>query len=390
MVVSAATLADMLSKGNVWYIRHYETYFDQVYVVYVFGGPRGRITNARTEIVSLGKGTNVKLDLLLSPARLYEFAKKNRPARCLTADIVFSWWVFLFCRAFMRTKPYLMPVCIPEQIYSSTEKSLSGLPIWVERIFIRLSFAGACAILTARSFGNFPAWLSSNPLSRRKLIIVDTVVDAIASPGFFASLEKVARRKELARKRTGDFRLIYVGGLRREKNVDALVEMMHEIARTQSDRPISLDIIGDGPERQRLVEMSKEFGVDNKIRFHGSLPNEDLPRHLVTANAFISPLTGTSLREAGLCGLPIVAYDRDWIHGMLKHEVTALLVRPGDIIGLAQSVIRLADDEKLCEKLSQNISNLAWQLWSPEAVRKSLRQAFNQPARVNLSKESLN
>ncbi len=82
---------DMLKKGNIWYVRHYESYFDKVYVVYLFGSPHESILNKNTTLVSLGTGNRL-IDLIFAPYRLYKFAKKNKPTAYLTADLVFSWW----------------------------------------------------------------------------------------------------------------------------------------------------------------------------------------------------------------------------------------------------------------------------------------------------------
>jgi glycosyltransferase involved in cell wall biosynthesis len=83
-----------------------------------------------------------------------------------------------------------------------------------------------------------------------------------------------------------------------------------------------------------------------------------------------------SLREAALCGLPVVAYDMDWLHGFLKHEETAIMIPPGDHDEMGRQVLRLCSDAELRERLSRNVKELAWRLWSPLGLRESLRQMF--------------
>ncbi len=379
LVVSSATLREMLEKGNVWYVQHYAAYFHNVYVAYFLGGPPQAVTRGSTTLTSLGGGRNSKIDLLFAPVRLYRFAKRIGPTSCLTGDLVYSWWTLCICKAVLRFKEYLMPVCMPEQIYRSTRRSLSGLPICVERVFTKLSFLLAHRVLTARSFGSFPNWLSADTLSRRKLIIVDTLVDALPSDGFFTTLRLVAKRDLRIEARKREFRLIYVGRLHREKLVDDLVRMMPLVRALEGSRVVvTLTIVGDGPERERLMNLAVSLGVEDRIKFLGTVPNEELPKHLLNARAFVSPLTGTALREAGLCGLPVIAYDSDWIHGLLKHEDTALLVRPGDSEQMAQFVILLATHERLRNRLSRNFEELAWRMWSPQGLQNSLRVAFQE------------
>ena len=68
-------LEDMLRKGNVWYVRHYEAYFDEVYIVYLMGDEKKTVSQGKTTLVSLGSGRN-KLDLFCAPFRLLMFTKK--------------------------------------------------------------------------------------------------------------------------------------------------------------------------------------------------------------------------------------------------------------------------------------------------------------------------
>ena len=120
--------------------------------------------------------------------------------------------------------------------------------------------------------------------------------------------------------------------------------------------------------------MTKDLGLVSSVVFHGSVENSDLPELLVGVDAFVSTLTGTSLREAALCRLPILAYDRDWIHGLLVHEETALLIAPGDIEGFANAVIRLAENPQLRQTLADNVYQLALTFWSVSALKDALAE----------------
>jgi glycosyltransferase involved in cell wall biosynthesis len=256
---------------------------------------------------------------------------------------------------------------------------LSGsLPIWIERILILFSLASADNILAGRHAGNLVNWLAYQPLVRKKLTIVDTLVDQLPSSGFFERLQVLSKTCARSLSKNGGFVLAYVGRLSREKMVEDLVRMMADL-KGQNDTkvPIALYLIGDGPERSRLKKLAKKLDVEMMVKFVGSVRNEELPDYLLKAQAYVSPLTGTSLREAALCGLPIIAYDMDWIHGLLKHEETALLIPPGDYGEMARQVIRLASDDKLYNRLSQNVKQLAWRFWSPLGLRRALQQAFN-------------
>jgi glycosyltransferase involved in cell wall biosynthesis len=366
LLFTLTRLEDMLAKGNLWYVRHYEAYFDEVHVVYLLGRPQPVLTQGGTSLVPLGTGRPL-IDLFAAPWRLYRYARRIGPSAYLTADQVFSWWVAALVRIVLRARITLMPVCQPEVIYASTGKALSALPIAVERLFVSLSFRAADRVLTGRAFGGFVDWLKGKPRLASKLIVVDSLAEALPAPGFLDTMARVSRGEPPARPE-----IVYVGRLSPEKLVEDLVLMMAEL----KPDGLRLVVVGDGPSRAALERLARDEGVADAVVFTGTVPNEDLPPRLKRALAFVSTMTGTSLREAALCRTPIVAYDVDWVKGVFQHGHDALLVAPGDRRALAAEVRRLQKDPELRSRLAHNVGILADRLWSPAALRPSLAAAF--------------
>ena len=363
-------MEDMLEKGNVWYVRHYEAYFDEVYVVYLRGEKPIEIKQGRTTLVSLGKG-NGFFDILLAPCRLFKFAKKIKPTHYLTADLVFSWWNSILVRLLLGARIYLMPVCLPYQIYENFKKSLiSHLPIWLEKKFIKLSFFSAFRVITGKNIKRFIDWLSSLRYTKDKLIVIDVIPEELPPFEFYEALKNdvsfVRSNKEL--------NILYVGRLHREKIVEDLIEMLAYIKKT--GLRVHLRIIGDGPERENLETLASETGVREWIDFLGFKPNKELINYYKSADVFVSPLTGTSLREAALCKLPVVAYNIDWQKDLLKDEENALMVEYRDPKELARQVIRILTDKSLKKRIADNFYKLALEYWGQEKVFKALQQAF--------------
>ena len=374
---SVNKLEDMLEKGNVWYVRCYELYFDEVYVVYLRSEKPIEVKQGRTTLVSLSKN-NGFFDILLAPYRLFKFAKKIKPTHYLTADLVFSWWNSILIRIFLKAKIILMPVCIPENIYQTSGQKMSPLPKIVERLMTKLCFLSANKVLTASSFGDFVDWLSKNKQIKNKLVIIEIVPEALPSLEFFEELKK--RKINFIKPKTNYLSLLYVGRLYKEKMVKDLILMLKRLKELKPQKLFYLTIIGGGPEKNHLLELAKTFKIDERVNFIDYLPNKDLVDYYLKADIYISPLTGTSLREAALCGLPIVAYNIDWIKGVLKDGESVLLVPVKDIEKLARAVIRLFEDKELRIKIARNIEKLAWKLWGGDIyhrLRKSLKIAFN-------------
>ncbi len=375
LLFTIARLDELLARGNVWYVRHYEVHFDQVYVVYLFGREKTTITQGRTHLVSLA-GRSAWLNLLLAPFRLWVFARRIHPTSYLTADQVFAWWTSFPLVMLRRAKIVLMPVCIPEEIYANTGQSLTVvLPIWLERVFIRWSYAVVSRVVTGKNISVYINWLSSMDGSKKKLRIVKVLVDELPSTEFFEALSNYHDQGKEGGDNSGlSPVLLYVGRLHQEKMVSDLIYILREIV--DAGHQSMLVLVGDGEERSHLQELVQRLGLRDNVEFVGSKKSGELVRFYKSAALFLSPLTGTALREAALCGLPVVAYNTDWVRGILKDGDNALLAEQGDRHIFAQQVIRALGNQQLRESLARNLKILADLMWSPKGLEAGLTSTF--------------
>lgn len=376
LLFNVMNLEDMLARGNVWYVRHYEAYFDRVYVAYLFGKNRQVASQGRTQLVSLA-GRSAWLNVFLAPFRLRRFASQVKPISYLTADQVFTWWTSLLLVMLDRARIVLMPVCIPEEIYASTGRSLAAiLPIWLERLFIRWTYAVVSRVVTGKNISVYINWLSSMERSRRKLRIVDVLVDELPALEFFEALRNFqGHDTEVPNISERSPVLLYVGRLHREKMVSDLMHALREIM--DVGLMPKLVLVGDGPERANLQILAKDLHLEGRVEFVGSKESAELVRYYKSSVLFLSPLTGTALREAALCGLPVVAYNSDWVRGILKDGYNALLAEQGDKRTFAQQVIRALGNPQLREYLAGNLKALADAMWSPIGLQTALSDTFS-------------
>lgn len=122
-----------------------------------------------------------------------------------------------------------------------------------------------------------------------------------------------------------DSDVIFVGRLIREKNVDILIKAVRLIKEEIPD--IKCVIVGDGPEKEKLMKLSQDLGVDSNIEFTGFLKRyEDVIAYMKSSKIFVLPSTregfGIVALEANACGLPVIT---------VKHEKNAAadLVKDG-------------------------------------------------------------
>ena len=368
LVLAFARLEEMLAKGNVWYVRHFEQYFHRVFLLYEFGRlPRARV-RGRTTLISIGSRYGGFFDLLISPVTLYRLTRQLKPSVILSSDQVFLFWTGFLVRLLLRRKIALLPVCIPEEIHRATGHAVTIGPVWVERLLILLTRRSVDVVISPRSFNNY-AWMTSKPGFRHKIVEVDTWPDALPSPEF---LDAVAGAGPAAPDARGEFVLIYVGRLHREKQVADLLRMLAELRRIAPQRRARLLLVGDGPESDALKALAAELGIADRVDFVAFVPNGSLPALYARASAFVSTVTGTSLREAALCGLPIISYAIPWVSRTFSDGENATLTPFGDYAALAQRVRELMEDDALRRRLGQGAKTLACTLWSTNGLGTSL------------------
>lgn len=140
--------------------------------------------------------------------------------------------------------------------------------------------------------------------------------------------------------------LSFVGRLGLEKNVGFLLQMLARVHRVRSD--VHLVLVGDGPERQSLVQKAEELGVADKLHFTGTVSKTEVNDVFHASDLFViastSETQGLATLEAMATGLPVVGVDAPGTKDMVEHGRQGFLT-PEDTAVFADAVVRLLGDE---------------------------------------------
>lgn len=88
-----------------------------------------------------------------------------------------------------------------------------------------------------------------------------------------------------------DFILMYAGILGYAQGLDVILKSA-QITRSQTE--IIYVIIGDGPEKRKLVQLSTEFNLNN-VKFIGNIPRSQMSLAIAACDAYIVPLKKNDL-----------------------------------------------------------------------------------------------
>lgn len=158
-----------------------------------------------------------------------------------------------------------------------------------------------------------------------------------------------------------DFRVLCIGTLYPVKGHRFLLEACAELVRTGVT--LKCHLVGDGPDRAELEQLTQQLGLEQHVVFRGSLPRTEVASEIASANVLVVPsiLTPEGRREGipvvcmeGLAGgTPVVASALSGIPELVEDGVNGLLVPPGDSAGLAAALLRLHGDPALRERLAR-------------------------------------
>lgn len=108
----------------------------------------------------------------------------------------------------------------------------------------------------------------------------------------------------------------------------------------------TLQILGDGPDRERLEKIAHECGVATRVQFAGWV--DDVVPSLRVADVFVlstkSEGFGRVNVSAAALGLPVIASDVGGCRASVADGVNGVLVKPGDPQSLAEEMLRTVAD----------------------------------------------
>jgi glycosyltransferase involved in cell wall biosynthesis len=158
-------------------------------------------------------------------------------------------------------------------------------------------------------------------------------------------------------------RLLYFGTLSSWQGVELGIRAL---AQVRSQIQATLTIIGTGShhEREALAALARKLGVAAHLDLLEAVPQTKLAAHLRESDIVLAPLTlndrnliqgccPLKILESMAAGVPVVASDLPVVRELGCDQEHFLLVKAGSVDQIAQAVLRLAADEALARRISE-------------------------------------
>lgn len=159
--------------------------------------------------------------------------------------------------------------------------------------------------------------------------------------------------------------IVHISNFRPVKRVLDVVKIFRLI---REKRKARLLMVGDGPERIKVEEMLKEYGLSPYASFLGE--KVAVEEVLGVADLFLLPSElesfGLSALEAMSCEVPVIASKVGGIPEVVIDGETGFLAPKGAISEMAEKALVILGDQELKRKLGETARTRAKELFSPE------------------------
>lgn len=154
--------------------------------------------------------------------------------------------------------------------------------------------------------------------------------------------------------------LVHFGRMRKYKAIDVVIRALSIVRRSVPNA--RLVIIGDGPDRERLLDIVRKEHLHEAVHFAGRVNAAQMVEQLNRSHVFLnaSPKEGWGLTvvEANACGVPVVGSNVPGLRDSIQDGVTGFLVPYGDVNAFAERTVELLKDPALYERMS--VAGEAW------------------------------
>ena len=166
--------------------------------------------------------------------------------------------------------------------------------------------------------------------------------------------------------RNGQVRLLYVGRVSKEKDLDVLAGAYRRLR--DEGLSVQLFVVGHGPYAQSLSETLPD------AFFTGYLTGKELAAAYASADIFVFPSTtdtfGNVIIEAQASGVPVIVSDSGGPKELVEDRTNGLITKSHDVDDFARAIRELTIDpvlrEQMADRARQSVIDRTW----PDAFRK--------------------
>lgn len=175
----------------------------------------------------------------------------------------------------------------------------------------------------------------------------------------------------------GAFQFVAIGSLIYRKGFDVLIDAFAKS--NLAKKKCRVVIIGDGPEKMKLIKQTEEFGLSDCVSLVGRKTKDEIISIMHDSHAFVlssrAETFGVVCIEALSQGLPNIATICGGPEEFVN-ERNGLLVEPNDVDALSEAMCKMFENHNQYDKVA--IANECINHFSPSVIAKQLSAIFEE------------
>lgn len=140
--------------------------------------------------------------------------------------------------------------------------------------------------------------------------------------------------------------LVHTSNFRKVKRIEDIIQVF---AKLKKQIPSKLLLVGDGPERGPMEQLSRDMNLGEDVRFVGKL--DAIEEVLSVADLFLMPSEkesfGLAALEAMACEVPVISSNTGGLPELNVQGVTGFLSNVGDVDDMVKNAMYILQDENL-------------------------------------------
>ncbi len=302
------------------------------------------------KIIRIGhKSIRIDTDISTLPYRLSFFIQALRLGLREDFDIVqgnnFVTYPIAFLLGVLKKRPAI--AWYPDVFIGKWIKLTGLLPGVIGEIVERISLVLPWAHVIALS-GETKYKLLRLGIDDKNISLIYAGIDLV----FFKKI-KIRKNKILT--------LCCVSRLVRYKRIDLLIKAA-SVLKIKGYK-FKVYIVGNGPEKNNLINLREELGLESFVVFESDLSRIELGKRIKSSHLFchLSEAEGFGmvLLEAAACGVPIVASNLRILREITQNGKGTIFFEPGNYNNLAKKIEQIIKNKKFRQELSKDVFNLA-------------------------------
>jgi|694.fasta_scaffold04853_24 1,2-diacylglycerol 3-alpha-glucosyltransferase len=148
----------------------------------------------------------------------------------------------------------------------------------------------------------------------------------------------------------GEKVLLSLGRVAKEKSMDVILKGFAKVIQSGEDH-IRLLMVGDGPDRHGLIELTNQLGISDKVSFVGAVPILEVPYYYQLADVFVSAsLTetqGLTFMEAMVSDRLVLCRFDENLAELIRHQQTGFIFSDEeDFVRQVKTIFNLTKEKR--------------------------------------------